>query len=165
MQLFCSRATASSHFSRQDFTSFTRRLSLKYLIKICAAHLTKGSILFIFDPLATFYSSLIYDILFNALSDTLLEFLNGVWMELQPPDRAGAVRKLSFKFLKQNTAALQSRKKTSIHKIPRHETEGFNHLIKTYKSSAQNADLSQEDILDSLSLLPWFSHRFWKMSS
>ena len=36
------------------------------------------------------------------------------------------------------------------------------HLLKTYISSVKDADLNEEEILDSLTLLSWYTHRFWK---
>ena len=57
---------------------------------------------FIWDPLTDTYISLMCDTLFNPLSDTLFEFLNGVWSEIQPLDRTGVFRKSSFEFLKLN---------------------------------------------------------------
>ena len=69
---------------------------------------------FIQDPLTNTYISLIYDSLFYPLSDTLFDFLNGVWTEIQPSDRMGVFRKSSFEFLNclastLNTAAFRSR--------------------------------------------------------
>ena len=59
--------------------SQTSRLALQtYLIEIYGTQLTKGSILFIRDPLSDKYTSLIFDTLFNPLSDTLFEFLSGI---------------------------------------------------------------------------------------
>ena len=53
---------------------------------------------FICDPLTKTYTSLIYDILFNPVSDTLFEFLHGVGSEIQPLNREGVFRKSSFEF-------------------------------------------------------------------
>ena len=94
---------------------------------------------------------------FSLPSGFLYVFLNYVYAELQPSDRAGAFRKSSFKFLKQlasttNTATTQSRKET-VHKIASNETEGLNHLLKLYVSSVKDADLPEDEILDSLTLL------------
>ena len=144
----------------------SRTAFLSYLIEIYGAQLTKGSILFICDPLTNTHISLIYGILFNPLSDTLFEFLNGVWSEIQPLDRTGVFRKSSFEFPKRlastlNTAAQQSRKE-SVHKIARQEIECFTHLHKTYISSVKDAHLSEREILDSLTLLSWYIHRLWK---
>ena len=102
------------------------------------------SIVFICDPLTTNYISLIYDTIFNLLSDTLFEILNGVCTKLKPSDRAVAFGKSLFEVLKHlasklNDAALQSRKE-SVHKIAGQEIEGLNFFIKPYKSSARNAD-------------------------
>ena len=99
---------------------------------------------FLFVILSQTHISLIYDTLFNPLSDTQFEFLNGVWSEILPWDRAGVFRKSSFEFLERlattlNTATLQSRKE-SVHKIARQETEGLTHLLKTYISSVKEAD-------------------------
>ena len=44
--------------------------------------------------------------------------------------------------------------------IARQEIEEFTHFIKTYISSAKDAELSQVEILDTLSLLSWNIHRF-----
>ena len=101
----------------------------------------------------SFIDPLIYDTLFSQLSDTLFEFLIGVWTALELPNRAGTYRKLSVEFLKRFastliTAALRSRKK--VHKIARQEIEGITHLKKTYIISAKDADSSEADILDSL---------------
>ena len=72
-------------------------------------------------------------------------------------DRQGLFKKSSFEFLKLlaptlNTNASQSRKE-SVHKIARQELEGFNQLLKIYISSATDTDLSEDEILDSLTLL------------
>ena len=86
------------------------------------------------DLLTNTYISIIYDTLFNPLSDALFEFLNGIWSEIQPLDRAGALRKPSLEFLNRlastlNNAALQSRKE-SVHKIARQQIKGFTHFLK-----------------------------------
>ena len=86
--------------------------------------------------------------------------------EIQPSERAGVFRKSSIEFLKRlasalNSAALKSQKE-SVHKIARQENEGFTHLINKYLCSAKDADLSKEEISDSLKLLSWFIHRLWK---
>ena len=136
------------------------------MIEIHGAQLTEGSILFIYDPLTNKNTTLIYDSLFSPLSDTLFEFLNGIYSEIQPLEREALFRKASFEFLKRlapalNTNASQSRKK-SVHKIARQEIEGFNKLLEIYITPATDADLSEEDLLDSLTLLSWYIHRFWK---
>ena len=110
--------------------------------------------------------SLIYDTIFNPLSDTLFEYFNRDWSEIQSWDRTGVFRKSVFEFLNRlastpNTAALQSRKK-SVHKNARQEVDGFTYLLKTYISSVKDADLNEEKILDSLTLLSWYIQRFWK---
>ena len=92
--------------------------------------------------------------------------LNGVWSEIQPSDTEGIFRKSSFEFLKRlastlNANALHSRKESG-HKIARQETEGFTHLLKIYISSVTDADLNEEEIFHSLTLLAWYLHRFWK---
>ena len=104
--------------------------------------------------------------LFNPLSETLFEFLNRVWSEIQPLDREGVFRKSSFEFLKRLVSTLnanesQSRKE-SVQKIARQEIEGFSQLLKTYISSVKDADLDDEQSFDSRTLLSWFIHRFWK---
>ena len=76
------------------------------------------------------------------------------------------MRKSSFEFLKRlaislNANASQSRKKI-VHKIARQEIEGFTHLLKVYISSFTDANLNEEKIFDSLTLLFWYIHRFWK---
>ena len=77
--------------------------SLSFLIEIYETELTKGSILYICGPLTNSYVSLIYDTLYNPFSDTLFEFCNGVWTELQS-DRVCAFWKSLFEFLKRLTA-------------------------------------------------------------
>ena len=57
--------------------------------------------------------------------------------------------------------ASQSRKE-SVHTIARQGVEGFNKLLEIYITSAADADLTEEDILDTLTLLTWYLHRFWK---
>ena len=52
--------------------------------------------------------------------------------------------------------------KKSVHKIARQELEGFSHLLKMYITCVTNADLSEEAILDRLTHLSWYIHRFWK---
>ena len=84
----------------------SRTAFLSYLIEIYRAQLTKGSILFICDPLTDIYVSLIYDNLFNPLSDTLFELSNGVWSEIQPLDRTGVIRKYCFEFRKRLSSTL-----------------------------------------------------------
>ena len=143
----------------------SRTVFLSYLLERYGDQLTKGTILFLCDPLTNTYISLIYDTLSNPLSDTLFEFLKGVWSEMQHLDRAGVFKKSSFEFLQRlastlNTAALQSWKE-SVHKIARQEKEGFTHLLKTYISSVKDADLNEEKILDSLTLRSCYIHRLW----
>ena len=53
----------------------SRTAFLAYLVEIYGAQITKGSLLFVYDPLTKAYTSLMYDALFNPLSDTLFEFL------------------------------------------------------------------------------------------
>ena len=136
---------------------------LSYLVEIYRAQLTEGSVLFICNPLTNTYTSLTYDTLYNPLSDTLFEFLNGVWSEIQLLDREGIFRKSSFDILKRlaptlNANASHSRKE-SVHKIARPEIEGFTHLLNIYIyiyiyniyiyiyiSSVKDADLNGEEI-------------------
>ena len=81
------------HLSLPEKASQVSRTAfLSYLIEIYGTQLTKGSVLFICDPLTNNYISLIYDTLFHPLSDTLFEFLNGIWSEIQPSDREGIFR-------------------------------------------------------------------------
>ena len=40
--------------------------------------------------------------------------------------------------------------------------EGITQLLKIYISSVTDADLNEEEIFDSLTLLSWYLHRFWK---
>ena len=109
------------------------------------------------------YISLIYDTFFNQLSDTLFEFLNRVGLEKHHLDKMDLFRKSSsFEFLKRltstlNIAALQSREKSV-----QQEREGLTHPLKTYTSSVKDANLHEEKVLDSLILLSWYIHRFWK---
>ena len=72
-----------------------RTAFLSYLVEIYGSQLTKGSVLLICDPLTNTYTSLIYDTLFNPLFDTLFEFFNGVWSEIQPLDKEMVFRKTS----------------------------------------------------------------------
>ena len=157
-QPFLSLPEKASHLSRTAF--------LSYLIEIYGKQLTNGSILFICDPLRKKHTSLIYDTLFHPLSDTLFEFLNGIYTEIQPLDREVLFKKSSFKLLKSlatalNTNASQSRKE-SVHKIARQEVEGFKKLLEIFITSATDADLSEGDILDTLTLLSGYLQRFWK---
>ena len=46
--------------------------------------------------------------------------------------------------------------------MARREIEWFNHLIKTCKNSVQITDLPEEEIIDTLTLLSWYIHQFWK---
>ena len=101
----------ASHVSRTAF--------LSYLVEIYGTQLTKGSVLFICDPLTNSNISLIYDTLFHQLSDALFEFLNGVWSEIQPSDRERLFIKSSFEILKRlapalNTYALHSRSHSTV---------------------------------------------------
>ena len=77
----------------------SRTAFLSYLVEIYGTQPRKGSVLFICDPLTNSYISLIYDTLFHPLSDTLFEFLNGIWSEIQASDRGGLFKKSSFEFL------------------------------------------------------------------
>ena len=86
----------------------SRTAFLSYLFEIYRAQLTKGSVLFICDPLTNKYISLIYDTLFNPLSDTLFETLKGVWSKIPASDRKGIFRKSSFKFLKRLAPTLNA---------------------------------------------------------
>ena len=103
--------------------------------------------------------------MFHPLSDTPFEFLNGIWSEIQPSDRKGIFRKSSFEFLKQLATALNANaspsRKESVHKIAIQEIEGFTHLLKMYNTCVTDADLSEEEILDTLTLLSCYLHRFW----
>ena len=72
-------------------------------------------------------------------------------------DRKEIIRKSSFEFFKRlaptlNANASNSRKE-SVHKIARQEIERFTHLLKIYKSSVTDADLNEEEIFDSLTVL------------
>ena len=67
------------HLSLPEKASQVSRTAfLSYLVEIYGTQLTKGSVLFICDQLTNNYISLIYDTLFHPLSNTLLEFLNGM---------------------------------------------------------------------------------------
>ena len=50
----------------------------------------------------------------------------------------------------------------SVHKIARQEIEGFTHLLKTFINSVKDANLNEEEIPDSLTLLSWYIHKFCK---
>ena len=120
-QPFLSLPENASQVSRTAFLSYI--VIFGFIFQIYGAQLTKGSVLFICDPITNTYTSLIDDTFFNPLSGTLYEFLNGVWSEIQPLDREGVFRKYSLEFLKRlasnlNATASQSRKK-SMHKIAR----------------------------------------------
>ena len=150
--------------SPEKASRVSRTTFIFYLVEIYGAQLTKGSVLFLCDPLTSSYTSLIYDTLFNPLSETLFEFFNVVWSEIQPLDRQGVFRKTSFESLERlvstlNTNALQSRKE-SLNKIARQEIEGFTRLLDVYTTSVRDADLNEEEISDSLTLLSWYFHRF-----
>ena len=81
------------HLSLPEKASQVSRTAfLSYLIEIYGTELTKGSVLSICNPLTNKYISLIYDTLFHPLSDTLFEFLNGIWSAIQPSDREGIFR-------------------------------------------------------------------------
>ena len=85
---------------------------------------------------------------------------------MQPSVREGIFRKSSFEFLNRlapafNANASHSRKE-SVHKIARQEIEGFTLFLKIYISSVTDADLNEEEIFDSLTLLSRYIHRFWK---
>ena len=56
---------------------------------------------------------------------------------------------------------LRSRKESG-HKIARQEVEGFTQLLKIYISSVKDAELFEKKCFDSLTLLSWYIHRFWK---
>ena len=85
---------------------------------------------------------------------------------MQPSDREGIFRKPFFEFLKRLATALNANaspsRKESVHKIARQEIEGFTHVLKIYISYVTDADLSKEEILDTLAVLSWYTHRFWK---
>ena len=139
---------------------------LSYLVEISGTQLTKGSILFIGDPLSNKCFSLIYDTLFHSLIDTLFEFLHGILSEIKPSGRKELFRKSSFEVLKRpamalNTYVLQSRKE-NVHKVARQEIEGFTQLLKIYTSCVKDVNLNEDEIFDSLTLLSWYIHRFWK---
>ena len=100
------------------------------------------------------------------LSYALFEFRNGVRSEIQPLDRTGVFRKSSFEFFERlsstlNIAAQQSQKE-NVHKFARQETEGFTHLLKTYISPVEDADLPEDEILNYLTLMFRYIYRFWK---
>ena len=142
----------------------SRTAFLSYLVEIYETQPTRGSVLFICDPLTNNYVSLMYNTLLHPLSDTLFEFLNALLSEIQPSDREGLFKKPSIEFLKLlapafKTNASHSRKK-SVHKIGGQEIEGFTQLLKIYISSVTDADLNEEEIFDSFTLLSWYLHRF-----
>ena len=95
----CSGATASPLFSKKA-SQVSRTAFLSNLVKIHGAQLTRGSFLFICDPLKNTYTSLIYDTLFNPLSDTLVDFLQGIWSKMQTSDKESVFLKSYFEFLK-----------------------------------------------------------------
>ena len=154
-----------NHSLSEKASQVSRTAFLSYLVEIYGAQLTKGSVLFICDALTNTYISLIYDILFNPLSDTLFEILDGIWSEIHSSDREMVFWKSSFEFHKRpasnNANASQSRQK-NVQKIARQVIKGFTHLLKIYITPVKNADLDDEEILDSLTLLSWYIHRFWK---
>ena len=100
-EAFLSLPEKASHISRTA--------CLSYLIEIYGKQLIKGSILFIYDPLTNKYTSLMYLTLFHPLSDTLFEFLNGIYTEIQPLDREVLFKKASFEFLKRFAPALNTK--------------------------------------------------------
>ena len=122
----------------------SRTAFLSNLVEFYVTQLTKGSVLFICDPLTYTYISLLYDIQIHLLLDTLFEFLNEIWSEIQPSDREGFFRKSSFEFLKRLAPALDTNvshsQKGSVHKIAKQETEGFIQLLKIYISSVTDTD-------------------------
>ena len=120
----------------------------------------------LFAILSQTYIFLLFIIPYLTQYQILFEFLIGVWSEIQALDRIGVFQKSSIKFLKRlastlNTAAQQSRN-YNVHKIARGEIQGFTYLLKTYISSVNDAELYEEGILDSLTVLTWYIHRFWK---
>ena len=70
--------------SPEKTSRVSRTAFLFYLVEIYGAQLTKGSVLFICDPLTSKYYSLIYDTLFNPLSDTLFDFFNEYGQRYNP---------------------------------------------------------------------------------
>ena len=71
------------HLFLPDKASQVSRIAfLSYLVEIYGTQLTKGSVFFICDPLTNSYFSLRYHTLLQPLSDTLFEFLNGIWSEI-----------------------------------------------------------------------------------
>ena len=73
------------HLSLPEKASQVSRTAfLPYLVEIYGTQLTKRSALFICDALTNSYIPLIQNTLFHSLSDTLLEFFNGIWSEMQP---------------------------------------------------------------------------------
>ena len=99
----------------------SRTAFLSHLVKIYGAQLTKSSVIVIYDPLTNTYTSLKYDTLFNPISDTLFEFVHGVWSEMQPLDRKGVFRKSSFELFKRLAPTLNANashsQRESVHKI------------------------------------------------
>ena len=81
-------------------------------------------------------------------------------------DREGVFEKSSIDFLKRLATTLNANsshsRTESAHKIARQEIEGFDHLLKTYIRSVKDADLDEEQIFDSLTLLSWYVDKFWK---
>ena len=72
-------AEQQPHLNLQERASQVSRTAfLSYLVEIYGNQLTQGSVLFICDPLTNKYISLIYDTVFQQLSDFLFEFLNGI---------------------------------------------------------------------------------------
>ena len=76
------------------------------------------------------------------LGDLLLNFLNALHLHLM--------------------LTLHNHAKKAYKKIARQGTEGFTHFLKIYLISATDTDLTEDQILDSLTLLSWYIHSFWK---
>ena len=140
------------HLSLTEKASqISRTAFLSYSVEINGTQLTKGSVLFVCDPLTNSYISLIYDTPFHPLSETLFKFLNGIWSE-----------NLLSNFLNALHLHLTLLSKKNVLKIAQQEIEELTQLFKIYISSVTDAHLNAEEIFDSLTLLSWYLHRFWK---
>ena len=96
-------------------SQFAQQLFFHISSAIYGKQLTTGTVLFICDLVTDSYTSLIYDTLFHPLSDTLFDFLRGVYAEIHTADCG--FRKSSFEFLKRLASALTTAE--SVHKIAR----------------------------------------------
>ena len=146
----------------ENASQVSRTAFLSYLVENYGTQLKKGSVLFIYDPLANKYISLYTILYFTHYQKLYLKSLTEYCMKYNLRIEKKYLKSLLSNFLN----ALQLHLMLMLHlheKRAGQEIEGFTHLLKMFISSVTDADFIEAEILDSLRLLSWYIHRFCKI--